>query len=236
MRVRRCCWLLVVLVIPACKGRVESNSAPDPLPEAPTVAAGAVLRPTYRLGNAAPVSAGLAFVIQDRVQRAYLLTSTHALDRLAEWDEVQSVSLHGPGGNELAQGQGRRQHLGKEFELVNPAFDLVVWQLAPAAKVVPLPLAAAGPKQHDWVWVVGQEAGEGERPQTFRCQVSGADAGLLILQQDERFDTRGFVGAPIVNAGGEVIGVLLSGRDPAVLGSSAASIRQRLAEARIDVP
>src|SRR5262249_29251118 len=45
MRVRRCCWLLVVLVLPACKGRVESTSAPDRPPEAPAVAAGAASPP-----------------------------------------------------------------------------------------------------------------------------------------------------------------------------------------------
>jgi S1-C subfamily serine protease len=231
--------VLLVLLLLSCGGVSSLDSMPaTPAPDkGPVVSSSAALRPYYQIGNQAPAAAGTAFIVEDKAKRFYMLTAAHVMDDDAEWQRVQAVSLRPVGGNEIvAKVQGRPVHIGKAFDVANAGTDVVIWPLAADAKVTPLKLAADNPKRNEWVWALGQEPGRSDAQKMYRCKVTGTEAGGLTLDQHDRFEMRGFSGGPIVNAQGEVVGSLLGGRAPKVLSCGVSSIRQRLAEAKIDVP
>jgi hypothetical protein len=230
-------WSLVLLVlVPACQGRLESVAETPPPTQGPAVSPQAALRPFYAIGPKAPQAAGTAFVVQDRAGRAYMLTASHVMDNEAEWRQVRSVSLHALGGGETAQVQGRPLFIGKPFDTGSAGGDLVIWPLAAGAKITALKLAAEDAKKNEWVWVLGQEPGRTTPQRIFRCKVTGAESDGLLLEQHDRFELMGFSGGPVVNAQGEVVGSVLGGRSPTIFISRVSSIRQRLAEAKVDLP
>jgi hypothetical protein len=228
-------FVLLLFGLAGCQGSLESVPATGPPDKGPTLAAEASLRPHYQMGGK-DVPAGTAFVVQDKSGKLYMLTAAHIMDNEAEWNQVQSVSLDVMGSEEAAKAQGRPTFIGKPFDKGNAGVDLVIWPLADGAKVAPLKLAAADAKMNEWVWVVGQEPGHDGPQKMYRCKVTGTEMRGIVLQQHDRFEMRGFSGGPIVNAQGEVIGSLLGGNAPTIVACKVSSIRERLGEAKIELP
>ncbi len=236
VRLLRRCWPAAVLLLgAACNRGLESVPETPPPSQAPAVPETAALRPSYLL-DGRDASAGTAFVVQDRAGKPYMLSAAHVMDDDAEWQRVRSFSLRVMGGGVVANSEGRPAYLGKAFDKADASVDLVVWPLAPGARVTPLPLAAADPKRNEWAWAVGQEPGQSGPQKLYRCKVTGTQKGGLTLRQHDRFEMRGFSGGPLVNARGEVVGSLLGGRAPDVLAARVSSIRQRLADAKVELP
>jgi hypothetical protein len=216
-------------------GCMESVPSTPPPEKAPGIAAGASLRPNYLLGGREQ-AAGTAFVVKDRSGKCYFLTAAHIMDNEAEWNQVQSVSLQEMAGGQVAKSQGRPSYVGKPFDKGNAGVDFVIWPLADGDKAAPLKLAAADPKKNEWLWVVGQEPGNSGPQKMYRCKVTGTEMGGLLLQQHDRFEMRGFSGGPIVNAQGEVAATLLGGNPPTIIAAKVSSLRERLAQAKVELP
>jgi S1-C subfamily serine protease len=234
MRKSPCSSLLFALVI--CAGCKKEESVPEtPPPEQPPpVSADAALRPHYLIDGRVD-AAGTAFVVRSKSGELYMLTAAHVMDNDAEWQQVRAVSLRQMGGGEAAKVKDRPVFIGKPLQVGGIPSDLVIWPLADGAKVTPLKLGAEDPKKNEWVWAVGQEQGSSGPQKLYRCKVTGSDSGGFTLLQHDRFEMRSFSGGPILNAKGEVVGSLLAGKSPDMIISAVSSIRQRLAEAKVEV-
>ena len=95
-----------------------------------------------------------------------------------------------------------------------------------------LPLATEDLKRNEWVWVVGQEMGRRGAGRTVSVQGDGVrvEAALNSSSTARNSNCRGFSGAPVVNAKGQVVGIVLGGREPTVLCLRVTSIRDRLSK------
>lgn len=237
MRYRRLNAMVCLLIgLTGCGGGLESVPATPPPAEAPKLPAEASLRPVYQMRGKGPQSAGTAFVIVDKAGKSYFLTAAHIMDNDAEWQQAEAVNLEVMGGPMVARSMGRPVHLGKAFDRANASTDLVIWPLEEGGKATPLKLAAADPKRNEWVWAVGQEPGSVGPQKLYRCKVTGTEMSGLLLQQHDRFKMQGFSGGPLVNAQGEVVGSVLGGNAPMVLACKVSSIRERLKEAKVELP
>lgn len=98
--------------------------------------------------------------------------------------------------------------------------DMVAFRFTPEAGAEPgkelqvLPLATANPAVNEPLWLVGRASGE-KRAGTEGVLLYPARAVLsedkrLVIQMKEAVPGRGFSGAPVVNAKGEVVGLMLS--------------------------
>lgn len=228
-------WLLLVAVL-VCTGCKKEESVPEtPPPEkGPEVAADASLRPHYLLSGRS-TAAGTAFVVRSKSGQLYMLSAAHVMDNDAEWQQVRAVTLKQMGGGEVAKVKDRPVFIGKPLDVGGVPSDLVIWPLADGAKVTPLKLANEDPKKNEWVWAVGQEPGSSGPQKIYRCKVTGSESGGYTLKQHDTFEMRGFSGGPVVNAKGEVVGSILAGKSPDMMMSAVSSIRQRLAEAKVEL-
>jgi hypothetical protein len=201
----------------------------------PNAAETAALRPSYELSGRTVV-AGTGFVITDTKGKHYFLSAAHVMDPLLNWRKIDNVTLNSlsntPVGTALPS---NLTWVGKPFDTAGCEDDLVVWEPTFPNPPAALKLAAEDPKRNEWVWVVGQEFGRrGQR--LMRCKVTGTESNGITLEQHDPFKLQGFSGAPMLNAKGEVVGMVLGGREPKVLSSVVSTIRQRLSEQGIQVP
>jgi len=234
LRPARLAFLALVAAVPACHKKLPSVAETPPPFNAPNVSAAAALRPTYDL-NGRPVTAGTGFFVRDTGGKLYFLTAAHVMET-SEWRRVNSVALATVGGESVGSLQpGGLKHVGAPFDHAGAQADLVIWE-APLDNVTILPLGTEDLKRNEWVWVVGQEMNRRGSGRLFRCKVTGAESGGMVLEQQERFDVRGFSGAPVVNEKGQVVGAVLGGSEPKVLCSKVTSIRERVAQQGIQLP
>jgi Trypsin-like peptidase domain len=228
--------LLAVLAaaVPACQKKLASVAETPPPLQPPSVPAAAALRPAYDL-NGRPVTAGTGFVVRDSAGKLFFLTAAHVMET-SEWRRVNSVSLATVAGEPVGNLQpGGLKHIGAPFDRAGAQADLVIWE-ATLDKVTVLPLATEDLKRNEWVWVIGLEMSRRGSGRLFRCKVTGTQSGGIILEQQERFELRGFSGAPVVNEKGQVVGAVLGGSEPKVLCSKVTSIRERMSQQGIQLP
>jgi Trypsin-like peptidase domain len=235
LRPARLAFLAALIVaLPACQKKLPSVAATPPPLQPPSIPTAAALRPTYDL-NGRPVTAGTGYVIKDSGGKLYFLTAAHVMET-SEWRRVNSVSLATMGGEAVGTLQsGGLKHVGAPFDRAGAQADLVIWE-APLEKPTVLALATEDPKRNEWVWVVGQEMKGRGAGRLYRCKVTGTETGGILLEQDERFELRGFSGAPVVNEKGQVVGAVLGGSEPKVLCSKVTSIRERLSQQGTQLP
>jgi S1-C subfamily serine protease len=231
--------LCVVLAgLTGCQGSLQVAPETPPPKQGPQLAEDCAVRPEYIIGGG-PKRMGTGFVVKDKAGKGYMLTAAHVMDHEADWNKVAEANMIrlGQGGHMIGGLTGKPIHVGKPFDKSNASQDLVIWPIAQDAKVTPLKLAKEDPKKNEWVWVVGQEARRDDQDQSlFLCKVTGADSGGILLKQHDEFVQMAFSGAPIVNAQGEVIGSMLGGRDSTILASKVSSIRERLTQAKVELP
>jgi hypothetical protein len=229
------CFLVALAAVAGCKKKQLAVPATPPPQTSPVVPAVAAVRPAYEL-NGRTVAAGTGFIVADKAGKCYFLSAAHVMDPLPEWRKIDSVTLAGlsyePVGTALPS---NLVWVGKPFDKAGAEDDLVIWEPTFPTPPAALPLAAEDPKRNEWVWVVGQEAGRrGQR--LMRCKVTGTESGGITLEQHDPFKLQGFSGAPVVNAKGEVVAVVLGGRGTTAICSVVSTVRQRLADAGIQVP
>jgi S1-C subfamily serine protease len=231
------CCLFVGLT--GCQGSLKSAPETPPPEKGPDLGPDSAVRPEYII-NQQPKRMGTAFVVKDKAGKAYMLTAAHVLDSEADWKKIESCDLihFGRGGVGLGGCSGKPIYVGKPFDKGKAGLDLVIWPLSADAKVTALKLAAEDAMKNEWVWVVGQEANRDldDEQTSYLCKVTGAEGGGILLTQKDEFRIQAFSGAPIVNAKGEVIGSLLGGRDKTIIAAKVSSIRERLAEAKVELP
>jgi len=235
LRPARLVFLAVLAAaVPACQKKLPSVAETPPPLSPPSVSTAAALRPTYDL-NGRAVTAGTGFVVKDTAGKLYFLTAAHVMET-SEWRRVNSVSVATMGGEVVCTLQpGGLKHVGAPFDKAGAQADLVIWE-APMEKPTVLPIATEDPRRNEWVWVIGQEMKGRGAGRLYRCKVTGTETGGILLEQNERFELRGFSGAPIVNEKGQVVGAVLGGNEPNVLCSRVTSIRERLSQQGIQLP
>jgi S1-C subfamily serine protease len=235
LRAHQLVWLALCLpLLPACHKRPPAVAETPPPMQSPNVSPTVALRPTYDL-KGRPITAGTGFLVRDKSGKTYYLTAVHVMDE-TEWRQVASVSLSTMGGEVVGNLQPPALvHVGVAFDKASAASDLVIVQ-APVEKGTPVPIGTEDPKRNEWVWVAGMEMGRRGSGRLFRCTVIDGDSNGITLKQFDEFDLRGFSGAPVLNAKGEVVGILLGGKSTTVLCSKTSVLRQRIAQAGIQLP
>lgn len=226
--------VLFLPLLPACHKKPPAVAETPPPMQSPNVAPTVALRPTYEL-NGRPITAGTGFLIRDKSGKTYYLTAVHVMDE-SEWRHVASVSLSTMGGEVVGTLQPPAiVHIGAPFDKASAASDLVIAE-APVEKGTPVPIGTEDPKRNEWVWVAGMEMGRRGSGRFFRCTVVDGDSNGITLKQFDEFELRGFSGAPLLNAKGEVVGIVLGGKSTTVLCSKTSVLRQRITQAGIQLP
>jgi hypothetical protein len=235
LRAHKLVWLVLLLpLLPACKKKIPAVAETAPPMQSPDVSPTVALRPTYEL-KGRPITAGTGFLVRDKSGKTYYLTAVHVMDE-TEWRQVASVSLATMGGEAVGNLQPPALvHVGVPFDRASAASDLVVIE-APLEKGTPVPIGTEDPKRNEWLWVAGMEMGRRGSGRLFRCKVTDGDSNGITLQQFDEFELRGFSGAPLLNAKGEVVGIVLGGKSTTVLCSKTSTLRQRITQAGIQLP
>jgi hypothetical protein len=113
----------------------------------------------------------------------------------------------------LVKAQGTATHSGYPMTAQGDVSgDVVAFRMAPASKAAVLPLAPNATLEDSWLWLVGDVAGSKTPCQRLfpaRVEVRGSTSTTVEFRED--FPLTAFSGAPLVNARGEVAGLLIGG-------------------------
>ncbi len=214
-------------------------SVPPPLPEMPPPYPDtAALRPAIAF-DGEHLYCGTGFVVADTAGKKYLITAESILGDKYEWPSARSIILdhmNSADGAAIATCAARPLYIGRSYLHGDCTADMVIWPLDDGEKVQPLKLAATDPKPNEVVWGVG-EATPASGPKAYRFRVRDQiDGGLALAAVDSPLMSR-FEGAPLLNANGEVVGIVLGERNwPASVAGTVSGIRRRLSEAGVSVP
>jgi hypothetical protein len=246
-----CCGLALLVLIAA--GYWGVNQARQligkPKPADPRIGRYVALRPVFIQPDGETFSAGTAVAARTEPGRApILLTALHLLGPAGGLERdtppadigkvVRGVALVPFGAEKpvaIARGalrKGGRTLPADDLDEVN---DLAVFALPKGARVNALPLAAESPAFGDWVWLVGDVFDH--EPQTQRLFpgriVARPTGGALRVLFRPAFELRAFSGAPLINARGELVGLLIGGAEGIASANPVEAIRARLAESGI---
>ncbi len=251
--------LALALLLSTLSLAVTPVPAPTPAAAtvtAPTVAPGAVLRPTFTVGEA-KITGGTAFYV--RLDGKTALVTAHQLlgpslglpAQVAAADvpkQVTAVALVDAytgqvagvagGGLLVADADTVDKGASKDiavFPVSISGFDTVAsnTRVAPA----PLELAAADPKVGDTVWLAAALNGDPGKARLHAAKVGQVDGTALYVDFEEKvLDLAGTAGAPFLDASGKVVGMCVGGgkMDDGVTvgaGNPVSSIRLRATKA-----
>lgn len=217
-----------------------------PPPGAPQIGKTVALRPTIIPKKGKPVSAGTAVAVRTAPGKpAVLITALHLFGPSGgmqkniapgELDaQIREIWLAPVGGKRriVARAKGAVRKTGPALSdaVPNVAGDLAAFKLHPKSAVNALPLATQSLKFGDWVWLVGDVVDH--EPQTQRLFPGRAwipSKEATVVQFKEEFKLQAFSGAPLINAKGEVVGILIGGgeRDGFAIINPVDSIRGHL--------
>lgn len=221
-------------------------------PAAPVLPRHSALRPTIRLKSGETTNAGTASIVRiSPSEEPMLLTCLHIFGESGGLAKdipsnrldtaVQEIGLSGIEGDaRLARASGALISTGYIFSQGRGG-DVAAFRLQSYQGATVLSLAAENPTPGQWVWVVGDEyASRPPAQRAFPLQVVSAESnGDLALVPHKKFDTRGFSGAPIVDAHMTVVGVYggrrgiqPDGSYTSLWGVSAEGVRSHLARSK----
>jgi hypothetical protein len=229
-------------------GLVGCSTKPSKPPVAPTLPRNFAVRPAFLLKDGREVEAGTAFGAKLDNGKTVLLSVLHLLGEAGGLekdipaaqvpDVVKTVELYDMGYEKLYGEAGRGllrdgYPLGSQGDDEDCSGDLIAFELPSQSGVAALPLAAQNPKVGETVWVVGKVyTHDGPVADRYEGTISEVTEKFIDVDMDVPFEVAGFSGAPVVNARGEVVGIVVSGMKllsyMSVSLNPIASVRQRL--------
>jgi hypothetical protein len=241
---------MFVLVLGAKMWRVFNAPPGSP----PTLPANLAVRPTFTLKDGHTVEAGTAFGATMDGGEPVLLSALHLLGEAGGLDKqipaqqvpdvVAAVSLFNMDRSRLLGTAGKGllregQPLGEGRTEGDCRGDIVAFRLSKQSGVGVAPLAKANPGFSTPVWVVGKEFSQsGAAAEAFPGVVWVSTRKALVVVMRTRVDLSGFSGAPVVNAQGEIVGMVIGGGDSGQGGTSVAllnpvvAMREKLEKAQ----
>lgn len=240
-----CCLGCGVTVLLVCiAGMWLYQALFGPPPAAPRVASNAALRPTFILRDGRMLDAGTAVVVKLRpgaapimITAGHLLGTAGGLERNLAPGEIDRTvravlltPLSAAKPEASARGSLRKSGQALSEDNENPALDLAAFRLAPGGKVHALPLAPGNPRMGEWLWMAGDEIDhEPQAQRLFAARVMVSDG---VARSHRPVRLQGFSGAPLINARGEVAGLLIGGTENGMIATfnPAGAIRERLAQ------
>lgn len=206
-----------------------ANSLTQNTKEEPKLSSQAVGHPRFIKKDGQIWSAGTAFFTSDKEGKPLLLTAHHLLgpsgglakeipasEVAAQIKTVRFSDLE----NRFVSGSATQTvsltPMPPTKSAADESGDMEAFRFTPEAgqEIPTLPLAAENAKFNESLWLVGRAIGE-KRPGDKGLVLYPARAVLsedkrLVIQLRNPVAVRGFSGAPVVNARGEVVGMLLS--------------------------
>lgn len=245
---KRYACLLSLLLLTGCHSRspkTAQNLAP------PTPPKNLAVRPYVLLKDGRKIEAGTAFGATLDGGKPILLSALHLFgdagglqsdippDSLP--DLVQEVGLfdmeYGQKLGSAGKGLLRDGYPLREEGSIDCSGDLVAFELPAGTSVGYAPIAAQNPEVGERVWVVGKEYKQpGATANLYAGTVVEVLSTDIAVEEDIPFDGRGFSGGPVVNAKGELVGMVIgsdnkSGKRYSILNPIEA-IRRRLKAAK----
>jgi hypothetical protein len=237
-----------------CQAQTESSSVVVVEPSGATSAArnpspapNLALRPVITLVGGRQIKAGTAFALSLPDGRLAAVTALHLFGEAGGYDRdipanllantVLRVDLYNMDySKKLATAKKALVHTGylgrmrgREYDISG---DVAVFEIESGSTLTPTQLASEV-KAGEPVWVVGREYNDaGESPKRFPGTVAEiGDFGTAVALR-ARFEPRGFSGGPVVNAQGQIVGIVIGGGEidgrNIALVNPAKAIRERM--------
>lgn len=220
---------------------------PPPLP------ANLAVRPTFELKDGRRVEAGTAFGATMDGGEPVLLSALHLLGEAGGLDKqipakqipdvVTAVSLFDMDRSRLLGTAGKGllregQPIGEGRTEGDCRGDIVAFRLSQQSSIGVAPLAKTNPGFSTLVWVVGKEFSKsGATAEAFPGVVWVSTRKALVVVMRTPMDLSGFSGAPVVNAQGEIVGMVIGGGEsgqsglPVALLNPVAAMREKVEKA-----
>jgi hypothetical protein len=229
--------LLLALIVSLTRGALGAEPRPNP---------NAVTLPTFIFGQRHAVTAGHAFLLEEKGER-FLVTAYHVLGppgglktKIAARDVPREVKAIAG----LCLGDGETVLLGAPLLLVENAKpfdadgadrDVVFAKVKASGGPTPFTLSSGTLKLGDRVWLFARLL-DRDRPMTYPAEITELSPGIVQYRmEDPTLNLRALSGAPVVNADGAVVAMHLGfgQKEEALMGAAApaAGIRERLSAA-----
>lgn len=212
-------WLLALLG--GC-----SAFQPKPPAVAPDLPRNFAVRPYFLLKDGQEMQAGTAFGAKLDNGETVLLSVLHLFGEAGGLSKdipaakvpevVESVTLYDMGYKQK-YGEAGKGLLRDGYPLGSRgnedcSGDLVAFALDGKSGVATLPLAKQNPQVGETVWIVGKVyAHEGPVADRYEGKVESVSAQSIDVELGVPVELTGFSGAPVVNAKGEVVGIVVGG-------------------------
>lgn len=208
----------------------------------PAVRPATALRPHIILRKGEPYAAGTAVAVRaGRARKPMVITALHLFGTSGGLKEevppakmnevVREIWLAPVGGRGVvAKARGALLKTGSPVDQNGKGSgDVAAFALLPGATVPHLELASRDPALGEWLWLVGDTYDhEPEQQRVFPAQAIPIMGSLTVKFTSRRLQMQGMSGAPLLNARGEVAGLLLGGEGASGVAISAAQIRKEL--------
>ena len=197
----------------------------EPTPASPSIPANTALRPHFLLDNGQTFTGGTAVCVRTQPNaNPVMLTALHLFglsgglktippDQLDT--RVRAVAGTDLSGHKLlAMASGMATQGGYPMtQQGDISGDVIGFRVSPKFKAAVLPLAPNAPIGDHWLWLVGDVAGsKTPKQRLFPARVLIRDRTYTSVEFREDVPLSGFSGAPLVNARGEVAGLLIASR------------------------
>lgn len=197
----------------------------EPTPSSPSIPANTALRPHFLLSNGRTFASGTAVCVRTQPNATPLMLTAMHLFGLSGGlktippdqinTRVRAVAGTDLSGHKLlAMASGVATQGGYPMTPQGDVSgDVVAFRVAPNFKAPVLPLAPNAPIEDAWLWMVGDVAGnKTPKQRLFPARVLIRDRTYTTVEFREDVPLSGFSGAPLVNARGEVAGLLIASR------------------------
>jgi hypothetical protein len=197
----------------------------------PTLSAKAIGRPQFTKSDGKTWTAGTAVIARLDDGGTTLLSAQHllgpdgGLEKEIPASEIKAVLLHDFQNKHIPGVASKALPLKAvpEKSTKDVSADFVAFRFAAdesetaGQELAALPLAAENPKVNEPLWLAGRAVNETRAGNKglllYPARAVLVEEGRLVIQLKDTLPLRAFSGAPVVNARGEIVGLLLSSNE-----------------------